>query len=173
MSLSIVNVKKSTGLFKTFILIHWFHSPKRDKNIGWTVRWLGLLSSSKNSLWLLNFTVLHLWTAIFRFHNADHLLITSSFCHCRAVITWIVISGCFRAGHLIIINCLWWLTYIFIRWTRVASAISPLLIMIFWAWKIWNLRLLSPLYTRRNFTSLTMLWRGTRDFELIKSLWTT
>ena len=163
MRLRIVNVEKSPGLFKTLILIHWFHSSKWNKHISWTVRWLGQLSSSKCSQCLLNFTILHLWTAIFRFHHANHLLFTSSFCYWWAIIAWIVISGCFHAGHLIIINFLWWLTFILIRRTRLASAI-PSLFMIFLTWKIWILRLISPLWTWRKLTSLTIVLRGTWDF---------
>jgi hypothetical protein len=162
MSLCIVNVEKSTCLFKTLILIR-FHPPKRDKNIGWTVRWLRLFSSSKNSISFLNFTVLHLWTAIFRFHHTYHLLIASSFCYRGAIIAWIVISGCFYAGHLIIINCLWWLTFIFIRRTWLTSTISSLF-LIFWARKIWTLGSFSPLLTWRKLTSLTLLRRDARHF---------
>jgi len=172
-SLHCFNVEKSGGLFKTFILIHWFRSPKRNKNIRRTVRWLGQLSSCKHTLRLLNFTVLHLWTTIFRFHRANYLLFASIFGYGRAVITWIVISACFHVGHLIIINCLRWLTFIFIRRTWLAPAFSSLFIMISWIWKIWSLGIFSLLCTWRNSTFLAMFRRGSRYFNLIKLLSTT
>lgn len=173
MSLSCVNVEKSAGLFKTLILIHWFHSPKRNKNIRWTLWWLGLFFFSKNALCFWKFKVLHLWTAIFRFHHPDHLLFASGFGYRGAVVGWIVISGCFHAGHLIIINCLWWVTFIFIWRTWLASAILPLFIMISWTWKIWILELVFLFRTRRKSTSLTVWWRCSRDLKLIKLLLAT
>lgn len=166
MSLRCVNVE-SSGLFKTLILIHWFHRPKRNKNIRWTLRRLGLLSFTENANRLLNLTVLHLWTAIFRFHHANHLLFAASFGYWGAVIAWVVIGGCFDAGHLIIINCLWWQTFIFIRRTWLTTAVLPLFILISWAREIRILGMISHLRSGGIPKSLAMLWRGSRDLELV------